>query len=187
MRLPSATPCRVPQRQRLDHFVDRVRQREGHRLQLDAPRLDLGEVEDVVDDRQERPGLAADHLEALGLRRRQRAVERQLGHADDAVHRRADLVAHVGEEFALGAGRRLGRLFARAVASSACLRAVESRKIERKHRPPGGVALERDRLLDELARRRHLVLVGAHRLAGLIDGAEDLERPRVTVRDAAGP
>ena len=30
-------------------------------------------------------------------------VERQLGHADDAVHRRADLVAHVGEELALGA------------------------------------------------------------------------------------
>ncbi len=29
-------------------------------------------------------------------------VERQLGHADDAVHRRADLVAHIGEEVALG-------------------------------------------------------------------------------------
>ena len=30
-------------------------------------------------------------------------AERQIGHADDAVHRRPDLVAHVGEELALGA------------------------------------------------------------------------------------
>ena len=36
-------------------------------------------------------------------------VERQLGHADDAVHRRADLVAHVGEKLALGVVRRFGR------------------------------------------------------------------------------
>ena len=35
-------------------------------------------------------------------------VEQQPGHADDAVHRRADLVAHVGQELALGAGPRLG-------------------------------------------------------------------------------
>ena len=36
---------------------------------------------------------------------RARVVEQQLEHADDAVHRRADLVAHVGEERALGAAR----------------------------------------------------------------------------------
>ena len=35
-------------------------------------------------------------------------VERELGHADDAVQRRADLVAHVGEELALGLVRLLG-------------------------------------------------------------------------------
>ena len=35
-------------------------------------------------------------------------VQRQLGHADDAVQRRADLVAHVGEELALRAVRLLG-------------------------------------------------------------------------------
>ena len=37
-------------------------------------------------------------------------VEHQLGHADHAVHRRADLVAHVGQELALGPIGRLGRL-----------------------------------------------------------------------------
>ena len=43
----------------------------------------------------------------------QRGFERQLDHADDAVHRRADFMAHVGQEFALGAaggfGPRLGQ------------------------------------------------------------------------------
>ena len=34
----------------------------------------------------------------------------KLGHADDAVHRRADFVAHVGEELALDAVRLLGLL-----------------------------------------------------------------------------
>ena len=37
-------------------------------------------------------------------------VEHELGHADDAVHRRADLVAHVGQELALRAVGRLGGL-----------------------------------------------------------------------------
>ena len=39
-------------------------------------------------------------------------VEHQLGHADDAVHGRADLVAHVGQELALGPAGGL-RLLAR--------------------------------------------------------------------------
>ena len=40
--------------------------------------------------------------------RRQVGVEGQLGHADDAVHGRADLVAHVGQELALGPVGGLG-------------------------------------------------------------------------------
>ena len=38
-------------------------------------------------------------------------VQQQIGHADDAVHRGADFVAHVGQEFALGAVGGFGRLF----------------------------------------------------------------------------
>ena len=41
--------------------------------------------------------------EVVALLIGQLGVERQLGHADDAVHRRADLVAHVGQELALRA------------------------------------------------------------------------------------
>ena len=40
-------------------------------------------------------------------------VQGQLGHAEDAVHGRADLVAHVGQELALGPVGRLGRLLRR--------------------------------------------------------------------------
>ncbi len=45
----------------------------------------------------------------MRLRRRQHRARQQLRHADDAVHRRAQLVAHAIEEVALGA-RRLGEL-----------------------------------------------------------------------------
>ena len=47
-----------PHGERLDDVVDRVGQRERDRLELDPPRLDLGEVEDVVDDGEQRLGLA---------------------------------------------------------------------------------------------------------------------------------
>ena len=49
-------------------------------------------------------------FQVLALLGGQVGVERQLGHADDAVHRRADFVAHVGQELALGAVGRLGAI-----------------------------------------------------------------------------
>ena len=59
--------------------------------------------------------------QALALFGGELGVERQLRHADDAVHRRPDLVAHVGEELAL---RRVGVLGAilrlREIGCSAC-------------------------------------------------------------------
>ena len=55
-------------------------------------------------------GRRLDHVQVLALLGRQVGVQGQLGHADDAVHRRADLVAHVGQELALGPVGRLGGL-----------------------------------------------------------------------------
>ena len=52
----------------------------------------------------------ADRVGALALFRAQFRVEQQFGHADHAVHRRADLVAHVGEKLALVAAGALGSL-----------------------------------------------------------------------------
>ena len=86
------------------------RHAEGGRLEVELARLDLGEVENVVDDRQQRFGRVAGRLEVLPLLARQLGVEHQIGHAEDGVHRRADFVAHVGEEGALGVAGGFGGL-----------------------------------------------------------------------------
>ena len=80
-------------------------------LELELPGLDLGEIEDVVDDRRAatRPTLRS-VSSVLALLGGQLGVEQQLGHADDAVHRRPDLVAHVRQELALGRVGLLGCL-----------------------------------------------------------------------------
>ena len=72
--------------------------------------LDAREVEDVVDDaeQQARGGAQLGQVTALALA--QRGLVEQGGHAEDRVHRRADLVAHVGQELALGTIRRFGRI-----------------------------------------------------------------------------
>lgn len=69
--------------------------------QRQPPGLDDGEVEDVVQDRQERAGGIADDagvfLElGIGL-----GLEQEVGVADDSGHRRAHLMAHGGEEVGL--------------------------------------------------------------------------------------
>ena len=51
---------------------------EAQLLQRDFPRLDLGEVQDVVDQRQQRPPAALSHLGVLPLLRREIGVQQQL-------------------------------------------------------------------------------------------------------------
>ena len=101
------------ERQRLQQVLHQRADREGNRLELELARLDLREVEDVVEDREQRLRRRLDRRQAIALLGRQLAVQRQLGHAEDAVHRRPDFVAHVGEELALGAAG-FHRLVARA-------------------------------------------------------------------------
>ncbi len=98
--------------QRLEQIGDDIADREGHGLELELARFDLREIQDVVEDRQQRLGGALDGRQALALLQIEIGIERQLGHADDAVHRRANLVAHVGEELAFRAAR-FHRLVAR--------------------------------------------------------------------------
>ena len=80
-------------------------------MKLELAGLDLGEVEDLVDQGQQvRAGVvdpssgSTSWLLAalLGL------LLEHLGDADDGVQRRPELVAHVGEELALRPGRRHG-------------------------------------------------------------------------------
>ncbi len=77
-------------------------------LEMDAPGLDLGEVENVVDQRQQRLAGIAHGLRVVALLGRQIGIEQQSGHAENAVHRRADLMAHGRQKHRLGAARGLG-------------------------------------------------------------------------------
>ena len=82
--------------------LDAPGERERLMIELDAPGLDLREVEDVVDDRQQGVARGPDGLRVVALLLVQRRVEQEAAHADDGVHRRPDLVAHRREERALG-------------------------------------------------------------------------------------
>src|SRR6185437_11700148 len=77
---------------------------------VDASSLDLGQVEDVVDEREERARVGLDDVEITTAVRREASsllAGEQIAVPDDAVERGADLVGEVGEELALQPGRSL--------------------------------------------------------------------------------
>ena len=65
-------------------------------------RLDLGEIENVVDDPEQVLARAVDLFKVVALLRVGVGLEGQERQTDDRVHRCADLVAHVRQEVALG-------------------------------------------------------------------------------------
>ena len=74
------------------------------------PGLDLGQIEHVVDQAEQVAAVGLDVGERLAQFGRHLAVELvedDLGEAQDRVQRRAQLVAHVGQEFRLGAAGHL--------------------------------------------------------------------------------
>src|SRR6185312_2283874 len=95
----------------LDLFDD-VAGVEGHHLQLDLAGLDLREIQDVVDDAEQRLGRAVDDLPEAALALAEIGIEQHLGGAEHAVEGRADLVADGGQELRLrlvgGLGLGLG-------------------------------------------------------------------------------
>ena len=84
---------------------------EVNRVELDFPRFDLREVQDVVDDSHERLTGRFNHPETLPLFRGELGVQHEIGHPDDPIHRRPNLVTHVGQELALGLVGGFRRLF----------------------------------------------------------------------------
>ena len=71
-------------------------------FQLHLAGFDLREVEDVVDDAEQVLGGAADLVELFGLRPVGGTAAQDVGEADDGIHRRANFMAHVGQEGTLG-------------------------------------------------------------------------------------
>ena len=149
------------------------------------PGLDLGEVEDVVDDVPQGTASAVDLVGVLPLARRQGTVQHQLGHADHGIERRADLVAHVGQEHGLGLGRQFG--------TGACLSQLALDEL-----PLGDVPFDRTgHAVDRLAQgadfrdvpgfgQAHIVLA-AGKLTGdgtdVLDGMEQFAAGRAQAQD----
>ena len=94
----------------MPRLLHRFARRERKILEDHLPRFDLGKVEYVVDDGKK--GLAAllDDGEIPLLLRAQGRVLEKTDESHDAVHRRPDLVAHVGNELPLGFVGDLGAL-----------------------------------------------------------------------------
>ena len=88
-----------------DDLADHGVRRAAHQLDFQPVGLDLRQVEDVVDQGEEVLAAGEDDFQvvfALGLVVLLVALAQQVGEADDGVQRRADFVAHVGQEAALG-------------------------------------------------------------------------------------
>ena len=87
-------------------FRQRLRQVELLHVELHAAGLDLRHVEDVVDDFQQimaaGQNVVAVFLVFLRAERAEHAAAHDLGEPDDGIERRAQLVAHIGEEFGFG-------------------------------------------------------------------------------------
>ena len=90
--------------------LERVADGEGRRFQLHLARLDLGQVEDLVEQLQQVLAGAPDVAEVLLLTLVELAehpVQQHLGEADDGVERGAQLVRHAGQELRLVPARDL--------------------------------------------------------------------------------
>ena len=92
--------------------LERLAQREEPDLELHLARLDLRQVEDVVDQGEQVVGRGEDVVQVLLLllvHLAEQLLLQDLGEADDRVQRRPQLVAHVGQEVGLVLGGDLQR------------------------------------------------------------------------------
>ena len=88
--------------------LDQLVQVEDRALHLDLTRFDPRVVEDVVEDTEQNFTRRAHDPDLLALPLVERTVGHEPQHAENPVHRGADLMAHGGEELRLGAARLLG-------------------------------------------------------------------------------
>ena len=77
-------------------------------MNIQLPGFDLREIENVIEDLQERIRRRLYGREVSLLLGRELRRQRQLGHAENGIHRRADFMAHVRQELTLGLVRRFG-------------------------------------------------------------------------------
>ena len=95
----------------IHHPGQHLVQRERLQINVQLARLDAGDVEDVVDHAHQVATSLVDLADVVVLALRQPRLQRQMGHANDGVHRRANLVAHVGQKVGLEHGGFFRQLF----------------------------------------------------------------------------
>ena len=98
------------QRDEVECLFDAAAHVERMAFEFEVAGFDLREVQNVVDEREERVAGRADDLRELALLGVEVRLQQQARHPDHPVERRADLVAHAGQELALGERGRLGRV-----------------------------------------------------------------------------
>ena len=86
----------------IEHSVRAFDGIDGETFEFELARLDLRKVENVVDDGEQALAGARNHFRVATRARRQFSRGEKLRHHEHAVHRRANFVAHVGQERALG-------------------------------------------------------------------------------------
>ncbi len=95
-------------RQQANGGLDRVEKLEIHHFEVDLAGLELRNIENVVNQREQRLGAVTHCDRTFPLLRCQIGLQQQPVHPDDAVHRCTNLVRHIGEEIGFGAARPFG-------------------------------------------------------------------------------
>ncbi len=80
-------------------------------LHIQLAGLDLGEIQNVVNDADEGLGGRLCFRDVVTLLGCQVRLQREMGHAENRIHRRADLVTGVGKEFRFRLCSRFGYFF----------------------------------------------------------------------------
>src|SRR6516164_396193 len=88
----------------------RVTEIEVSLVEFELPCLDLREIEQVINQREQGIRGILDRTQVFALLAGERSAQGKLGHSHNRIHRRANLVAHVGEELALRSCRFFGDL-----------------------------------------------------------------------------
>ena len=87
--------------QQIDRLLHASAEGERRRFDDQLAGLDFREIQNVVQQSEQRLAAAADRAHVFALLGGQPGAGEDAGHANDGVHRRADLMAHVGQELAL--------------------------------------------------------------------------------------
>ncbi len=97
-------------RQQLDDAFNQSWEFDRIERQPEMPGFDPRKVEDLINQRDQRPARGLDRLDIACVFRALRALREQTRHTQDPIDRGADLVTHGREEAGLRAARRLGAI-----------------------------------------------------------------------------